>query len=110
MSMVVNSLNDIQSAAASLTRIAGLANMPDQVAPVQSLPYAVVRPGQVQIRNLDFDRQHTRVLHNIHLDIQPGEQVALVGPSGAGKSTLALLIAGLLVPESGHVLVGDACD
>ncbi|MGO1536908.1 MAG: ABC transporter ATP-binding protein [Yaniella sp.] len=107
MSMVVNSLNDIQSAAASLTRIAGLANMPDQVAPVQSLPSAVVRPGQVQIRNLDFDRQHTRVLHDINLDIQPGEQVALVGPSGAGKSTLALLIAGLLVPESGQVLVGD---
>ncbi|MDN6490368.1 MAG: ABC transporter ATP-binding protein/permease, partial [Yaniella sp.] len=107
MSRGVNSLNDIQSAAASLTRIAGLANMPDQVAPVQSLPSAVVRPGQVQIRNLDFDRQHTRVLHDINLDIQPGEQVALVGPSGAGKSTLALLIAGLLVPESGQVLVGD---
>ena len=39
------------------------------------------------------------------LDIQPGEVVCVVGPSGAGKSTLLRLIAGLVVPQAGAVLI-----
>ncbi|WP_454561327.1 ATP-binding cassette domain-containing protein [Mycobacterium haemophilum] len=40
------------------------------------------------------------------LDVAPGEYVALVGPSGAGKSTLAGVLAGIYVPDSGHVTIG----
>ncbi len=43
------------------------------------------------------------VLHDIHLEIQPGEKVALVGPTGAGKSTLARLMLGMHVPGSGRI-------
>ncbi len=37
---------------------------------------------------------------------EPGEVLAIVGPKGAGKTTAAMLLAGLLVPTRGRVLVG----
>jgi len=45
------------------------------------------------------------VLADLHLDIDPGDHVALVGPSGAGKSTLLALLGGLEPPQSGTVVV-----
>jgi NitT/TauT family transport system ATP-binding protein len=44
-------------------------------------------------------------LADIDLSIQPGDFVSLIGPSGCGKSTLLRLIANLLEPTSGTVLV-----
>lgn len=45
--------------------------------------------------------QETQALHNIALDINDGEQVAIIGPSGAGKSTLLRLLATAQRPSSG---------
>ncbi len=44
------------------------------------------------------------VLHDVNLNIAPGEKVALVGASGGGKSTLVMLILGLYSPNRGQVL------
>ena len=46
-------------------------------------------------------------LENINLNIQEGELVVLKGVSGSGKSTILSLIAGLLKPSSGDVLVDN---
>jgi putative ABC transport system ATP-binding protein len=45
------------------------------------------------------------VLADLHLDVEPGDHVALVGPSGAGKSTLLALLGGLEPPQSGTLVV-----
>jgi NitT/TauT family transport system ATP-binding protein len=45
-------------------------------------------------------------LEPINLTVQPGEFVSVLGPSGCGKSTLMLMVAGLLPPSSGRVVVG----
>ncbi|MEU6890203.1 ABC transporter ATP-binding protein [Streptomyces sp. NPDC046557] len=45
------------------------------------------------------------VLHGLDLRVRPGEHLAVVGPSGIGKSTLTALLAGLLTPDRGEVLV-----
>lgn len=47
----------------------------------------------------------TRALLPVNLSIQPGEFVTLLGPSGCGKSTLLKMIAGLLEPSDGRLLL-----
>ena len=45
-------------------------------------------------------------LHDIGLQIDAGERVAVIGPNGAGKSTLLRVVAGLLRPAAGSVELG----
>jgi len=45
-------------------------------------------------------------LSGVDLSINPGEMVALVGPSGSGKSTLISLLAGLMRPSAGRIVIG----
>jgi sulfate transport system ATP-binding protein len=46
-------------------------------------------------------------LDDVSVDIEPGSLTALLGPSGSGKSTLLRVIAGLEVPDTGHVVLED---
>ncbi|MDG4562121.1 MAG: lipid A export permease/ATP-binding protein MsbA [Candidatus Competibacter sp.] len=45
------------------------------------------------------------VLHQLELDVRPGETIALVGPSGGGKTTLMSLLPRFYEPESGDILL-----
>jgi putative ABC transport system ATP-binding protein len=63
----------------------------------------------VAIRNLSkvYERgsQKVEVLHNVDLDIERGDFLALMGPSGSGKTTLLNLIGGLDSPTQGIIAV-----
>jgi peptide/nickel transport system ATP-binding protein len=52
-------------------------------------------------------RQPIRALHDVSLQLWPGETLGLVGESGSGKSTLARLLLGLLQPDPGGVVQLD---
>ncbi|WP_170347926.1 MULTISPECIES: ABC transporter ATP-binding protein [Ruegeria] len=49
-------------------------------------------------KGLNFD-----VLHNVNVELHPGQTLAVVGESGSGKSTLARVITGLLPPRDGEI-------
>lgn len=56
-------------------------------------------------RSYHEGRQRRVVLEAVSTKVDFGEQVALVGHSGVGKSTLLNLIAGIDVPDSGHLML-----
>jgi putative ABC transport system ATP-binding protein len=50
----------------------------------------------------------TRVLHGVDLEIAPGELTVVMGPSGSGKTTLISILAGLLRPTKGRVVLAGS--
>jgi len=48
-------------------------------------------------------KARTEVLHDLHLEVEQGEFVAIIGYSGAGKTTLMSLILGLQFPDKGEL-------
>jgi putative spermidine/putrescine transport system ATP-binding protein len=63
--------------------------------------------GGVSLRGVTKRFGSVRALDDVSLFVQPGELLALLGPSGCGKTTLLRAVAGLEVPDAGHVLIGE---
>ncbi|HEX3350129.1 MAG TPA: ABC transporter ATP-binding protein [Acetobacteraceae bacterium] len=65
-----------------------------------------VSRGVIRFEHVRFGYGTTRgVLHDLSIDIRPGERVGLVGRSGAGKSTLVNLLLRFYALESGRILI-----
>ncbi|MCY7396057.1 MAG: ABC transporter ATP-binding protein/permease [Nocardioides sp.] len=100
---IVSILDELQMGAASLARLLGVAQVPDDRAVTGREPVG----EHLVARDVRFSYVEGRdVLHGVDLDLAVGERLAMVGPSGAGKSTLGRLLAGIHPPRSGEVSVG----
>jgi ABC-type multidrug transport system fused ATPase/permease subunit len=100
---IVSILDELQVGAASLARLLGVAQVPDD----REVSGQVPRDEQMDVRDVRFAYAPGRdVLHGVDLSVGVGERIAMVGPSGAGKSTLGRLLAGIHPPRTGSVTVG----
>ena len=63
--------------------------------------------GRIRIENLSRKFADFTAVDNIDLDIRDGDFLVLLGPSGCGKTTLLRMLAGLLAPTSGRILLDD---
>ncbi len=100
---IVMILDELQAGAASLSRLLGVAHVPDD----REVSGAVPHDEKIDATDVRFSYVEGRdVLHGIDLDVGVGERIAMVGPSGAGKSTLGRLLAGVHGPRTGSVTLG----
>lgn len=108
--MVFNALffiGEMQSAATSIGRAVALAKLADG-RDGAALPPDLAAPVDVVVDHVTFAYPRgANVLDGLTVTLAAGTTTALVGTSGAGKSTLAALIAGLVEPTGGRILVGD---
>ncbi|MEP7764276.1 ABC transporter ATP-binding protein [Sanguibacter sp. 25GB23B1] len=104
---VLAEFDELQKAAAGLSRLFGLLDAPSAATGSPRTATGDVRddPRSVHLDGVSFSYGGRPVLHDVHLTLAPGEHVAVVGASGAGKTTLAKIVLGLHAPSSGTVTV-----
>jgi ATP-binding cassette subfamily C protein len=95
----------MQSSVASFARLEGLGS---EIRPGRPGPASIPVDQHLVVTDVYYAYDDTDVLQGVSLDVQVGEQLAIVGPSGAGKTTLGRLIAGVDRPRAGTVTVGGA--
>ena len=72
-------------------------------------------PPAIAIRNLTkvfpvpFRRERVVAVHDLSLEVAPGQVYGLLGPNGSGKSTTMKIVLGLISPSAGkHGNLSDA--
>ena len=62
--------------------------------------------NSIEIYNLNKSFKSVKALDNLKLTVEQGGFYGLIGPDGAGKTTLMRIITGLLLPDSGDIMIG----
>ena len=106
ISHLTTNFNEFQQGQASLRRLRAIESEPTEPSDRPSArPLGQVQ-GRLVLEGVTFGYGTDQpVRHDLHLEIQPGQMVALVGPSGAGKSTLFSLLLRFNTAQRGRVLL-----
>jgi len=108
--LLVQQYNSLQQGRSSIIRLRELLETPPTVDERDDATELPAIEGRVTFDHVSFAYQPGQeVLHDVNLEIAPGESVAFVGPTGAGKSTMAKLANRFYDPTEGRVLV-DGVD
>src|SRR5262249_4092202 len=97
MAILAASVTQFQNNLAGFDRVLDLLAEPREMADCPGTRQVVKHrvAGRIAVQDVEFIYPGTTrpVLHDIHLEVEPGETIALVGRSGSGKTTLCNLIA-----------------
>jgi len=104
---------EVQRAAGAMERLVELLNArPAIIAPPDPQPMPEPGEGHISLESVRFryaSRPDTYAIDGFTLEVESGDNLAIVGPSGAGKSTLFQLLLRFYDPESGCIRV-DGID
>jgi ABC-2 type transport system ATP-binding protein len=59
----------------------------------------------LEVRNLELSYGRQKVINDVSFQLYPGKVMALIGPNGAGKSSIIRILAGLITPEKGQIVL-----
>ncbi|WP_107949098.1 ABC transporter ATP-binding protein [Lysinibacillus parviboronicapiens] len=59
----------------------------------------------VQLQNLSKTIKGKQLIHNLNIDLYPGQITGFLGPNGAGKTTTIRMMTGLMHPSEGKVII-----
>lgn len=59
----------------------------------------------LNVDNLTIDFGFNKLFNNVSFSLNEGESISIVGPNGCGKSTLLKIIAGIIKPDKGQVII-----
>lgn len=63
----------------------------------------------ITLKNINKKFGRLQVLQDVNLEFKAGECIALIGPNGCGKTTLIKSVLGMVLPDSGDILLDDEC-
>ncbi|HEX6533333.1 MAG TPA: ABC transporter ATP-binding protein [Gemmatimonadaceae bacterium] len=107
---ITNVYQTLRRGTVALEIIFGILDAPDTIPDEPDAIDAPPLAGRVRFEHVTFAYDDaTPVLHDIDLEVAPGETVAIVGASGSGKSTLMMLLQRLYPLGSGRILI-DGID
>ena len=99
-------VTELQNALACAGRVFELIEEPAQSPDAPGARVLENAQGQVSIQNVAFSyRPEQPLIENFHLDVKPGQRVALVGPTGCGKTTVINLLMRFYDVDSGSIQV-----
>lgn len=106
---IVEFAEQFQSGITGIERFMEIMDTPIDIQDAPDAKELEVKDGHIVFDNVTFEYpdDHNRVLHDLCLDIRPGENLALVGESGGGKTTLASLIPRFYDTTAGSILIDD---
>ena len=105
-STIAGMVGSFSAANAAGNRIFALLDAEEDIADKENCIFPKSNKGSVSFENVSFGYSPDHLLmKRIHLNVLPGQKVAIVGPTGAGKTTLINLLMRFYEVNSGSILV-----
>lgn len=99
-------ITELQTAIASAKRVFGIIDEPAQQPDEPDAAHPTGCKGQIEIDRVSFSYEKSHpLIRDFHLQVKPGQRIALVGPTGCGKTTMINLLMRFYDVDAGEIRV-----